>query len=312
MRRRKLPGTDLELSVVGLGLWPAGGRHWGPVDDDESIAAIRRAVELGIDWFDTAPLYGDGHADRILKRALGDRLRDVTVATKVGAHRDPERDTAWSDLRPESIRADCHASLQRLGLERLDLLQVHWPCERGALLADTIGALERLREEGAIGAFGLCNYDAPALSEALQLGPVASLQTPYSIVRRDADAELLPLCRERQVGVLAYETLCRGILTGKFGARPPRFGADDMRRQDPRFWGARFLRIASVGRTLEAVAAKVGAPTSAVAIGWALQRPGVSAAVVGAKTPAQVEANVRASDLVERRRVWEALEGLMR
>ncbi len=311
MRRRTLPGTDLSVSVVGMGLWPAGGRHWGPVDDDESVAAIRRAVELGVDWFDTAPLYGDGHADRILRRALGDQLASVTIATKVGAHRDPSTDEAWSDLRPEAVRADCHASLERLGIERVDLLQVHWPCERGTPIAETIGALEALRDEGRIRAFGLCNYGVAGLEAALDAAPVASLQTPYSIVRRDADEALLPFCDERSVGVLAYETLCRGLLTGKFGARTPRFGADDMRRQDPRFWGERFLRIASVASTLQAIATKVSVPTSALAVGWVLQRPGITAAVVGAKTPAQVEANVRAAALVDQPRLWQTVDRLL-
>ena len=311
MDRRALPGTDLTLSVVGLGLWPAGGRHWGPVNDEDSIAAIRRAVELGIDWFDTAPLYGDGHADRVLRRALGGHLDRVTIATKVGAYRDPTTDEVWSDLSPKAVRADCHASLARLGIERIDLLQVHWPCERGTPIAETIGALEALRDEGAIRAFGLCNYDAAGLRRALAAAPIASLQTPYSIVRRDADATLLPECRARGVGVLAYETLCRGLLTGKFGAQPPRFGPDDMRSHDPRFWGARFLRIASVARALGAIADKIGVPTSALAIGWVLQRPGITAAVVGAKTPAQVEANRRAATLLEQPRLWAAVERLL-
>lgn len=307
MLRRVLPGTDLELSVVGLGCWPFGGRHWGPVDDAQSIAAIRRALELGIDWFDTAPLYGDGHADRVLRKALGGRIGEVTLATKVGAVRDAATDEAFSDLSPTHIRADCHRSLKRLGVECIDLLQVHWPCERGTPIADTIGALETLREEGAIRHWGLCNYDAAGLEEALAIAPVRSLQTAYSLVRRDADAALLPLCRERRVGVLAYETLCRGLLTGKFGATPPRFGKDDMRGQDPRFWGARFLRIASVARTLEAAAQKVGAPTSALAIGWALGQPAITAAAVGAKSPAQVEANARAAQLLPHPRLWQAL-----
>jgi aryl-alcohol dehydrogenase-like predicted oxidoreductase len=312
MQRRTLPGTDLELSVVGMGCWPIGGKHWGPVDDEQSVAAIRRAVEVGIDWFDTAPLYGDGHADRVLRRALGARIGEVTIATKVGAVRDPSTDEAWSDLSPSNVRADCHASLERLGVERIDLLQVHWPCERGTPLAETIGTLEALRDEGAIRHFGLCNYDAAGLREALAVAPIPSLQTPYSLVRRDADEGLLQLCREREVGVLAYETLCRGLLTGKFGAAPPRFGPGDMRAHDPRFWGARFLRIASVAQTLDSVAKKVGAPTSALAIGWALGRPGIHAAIVGAKTPAQVEANARAAQLLPHARLWDALDRMLR
>jgi len=312
MLQRALPGTDLELSVVGMGCWPIGGKHWGAIDDEESIAAIRRAVEVGIDWFDTAPLYGDGYADRILRKALGERIGEVTIATKVGAVRDPATDEAWSDLSPANVRADCHQSLERLGVERIDLLQVHWPCERGTPIAETIGALEALREEGAIRHWGLCNYDGGALEAALAVAPVPSLQTPYSLVRRDADEGLLSLCREREVGVLAYETLCRGLLTGKFGGSPPRFGPNDMRAHDPRFWGGRFLRIASVAQALDAAATKVGAPTSALAVGWTLSRPGIHAAVVGAKTPAQVEANARAGALVPHERLWAAIDRMLR
>ena len=235
MERRSLPGTDLALSVVGMGCWAIGGRHWGVVRDEESVAAVRRAFELGIDWFDTAPLYGHGHSDSILRRALGPRLQEVTIATKVGAFHDPAEDRSWSDLRASSIREDCEASLRRLGVEAIDLLQVHWPCERATPLAETLGELQALRAEGKIRWFGLCNYNEAGLRSALEVAPIPSLQTPYSMVRREAEDALLPLCRDRGVGVLAYETLCRGLLTAKYGATPPHFDAGDMRRHDGRF-----------------------------------------------------------------------------
>lgn len=291
MERRTLPGTDLSLSVVGMGCWAIGGRDWGDdVRDETSIAAIHAALDCGVDWFDTAPLYGHGHADEVLRRALGPRIRDVTIATKVGARFDPATDHAESDLRPEHVRADAEASLRRLGIERIDLLQVHWPCDRGTPLADTIGALQDLQREGKIRFFGLCNYNEAGLRAALDVAPIPALQTPYSLVRRDAEQGLLDLCRERNVGVLAYETLCRGLLTAKHETMP-RFPPTDMRARDPRFWGLSYMRNAAVARKVAEAARRDGIPPAAWAIRWVLRRPGVIAAIVGAKTPAQVRQN---------------------
>lgn len=308
MERRTLPGTDLSLSVVGMGCWAIGGMHWGDdVRDETSIAAIHRALELDVNWFDTAPIYGHGHADEVLRRALGPRIRDVTVATKVGVRFDPATDHAESDLSPEHVRADCEASLRRLGLERIDLLQVHWPCDRGTPLADTLGALEDLQREGKVRWFGLCNYNRAGLEAALEHAPIPSLQTPYSMVRREAEHDLLPLCRERGVGVLAYETLCRGLLTAKHQTMP-RFPDSDMRKHDARFWGTSYLRISTMVRTLAQAADRVHVPPSALAIGWALTRPGVTAAIVGAKTPEQVEMNARAASLLPHDRLWTVVD----
>jgi aryl-alcohol dehydrogenase-like predicted oxidoreductase len=308
VERRAIPGTDLELSVVGLGCWAIGGRDWGPdVRDDISIAAIHAALDVGIDWLDTAPIYGHGHADEVLARALGSRKRDVVIATKVGVRLDAGTGHATSDLSPSHVRADCEASLARLGVERIDLLQVHWPCEHGTPLADTIGELVRLRDEGKVRAFGLCNYDAAGLREALAHGPVATLQTPLSMVRREGEHEVLPACAEAGVPALVYETHCRGLLTGKYDAMP-RFEPSDLRARDPRFWGARYIRIRELARSLGAVAERIRAPTETLAIAWALSRPGVAAAIVGAKTPEQVRANARAARIASEPRVLGVLD----
>jgi aryl-alcohol dehydrogenase-like predicted oxidoreductase len=288
MQRRTLEGTDLSLSVVGMGCWAIGGSDWGPdVRDEDSVAAVHAALDEGIDWFDTAPIYGRGHADRLLRRALGARIRDVAIATKVGVRLDPATGEAKSDLTPAHVREDCEASLARLGVERIDLLQAHWPCELGTPLADTLGTLDDLRREGKVRAFGLCNYSAAGLRAALDVAPVASLQTPYSLVRREAEADLLPLCRERGVAVLAYETLCRGLLTAKWD-RMPRFHETDLRARDPRFWGTEYLRLSAVARELAAAARRRGTTPAALAVAWAVSRPGITAAVVGAKTPTQI------------------------
>jgi len=315
MHTRTLPGTDLQISVVGMGCWTIGGEYWGPTRNPDSIAAVHAALDVGITWFDTAPLYGKGHADQVLARALGPRIRDVVIATKVGVRTDgmgPEGHDghAHSDLRPEHIRADCEASLRRLK-EPIDLLQVHWPCEWGTPLADTVGALEELRTRGLIRHWGLCNYGADALREARGLGPVASLQTPYSLLRREAEAELLPACQEgAPLGVLAYEALCRGLLSGKHKV-PPTFGEDDMRSWDERFTGRPFVHANAIAQDLVAVGRKLGVSGSAVALGWVASRPGVTAVIAGARTAAQVRENARTSDLVDHPKVWQVVDKIV-
>ncbi len=314
MKYRRIPNTELELSVVGFGCWAAGRKWWGDdVDDDRSIAAIRKALDLGINWFDTAPLYGHGHADEVLVKALGPRIRDVIVATKVGVRWDNEGVHATSDLTAAHLRADCEASLQRLGIERIDLLQVHWPCESGTPLQETIAELHRLQDEGKVRHFGLCNYDPPSLSAALSLRPVATLQTPYSLLRREFEHGLSQVCAPAgapRVGVLAYEPLARGLLTGKFTSIPS-FPDSDLRARDDRFKGQRFIRSAAFVQTLATAAQKVGVPTAALAIGWVCSRPGVTAAIAGAKSPEQVTQNARAAVMVDNDRFWQAIDKIV-
>jgi len=311
MLQRTLPGTDLRLSVVGMGCWTIGGTWWGPDQDDaRAVRAVHAALDAGVNWFDTAPLYGDGHADRLLAQALRDRPAAL-VATKVGARMQGEH--AISDLRPASVVADCAASLKRLRRDRIDLLQVHWPCQVGAALDDTLGALVDLRDRGWIRYFGLCNYDAPAVARARELAPVASLQAPLSLLRREAEGALMAEVTAprgtpaRVLGLLAYETLCRGLLTGRF-ATLPTFDPSDQRARDARFSGHRFAHARALVADLERVADKVGCSVAALAVGWALQRPGVTAAVVGARTPEQIRDSATAADLLGRRRLWSVVD----
>jgi aryl-alcohol dehydrogenase-like predicted oxidoreductase len=300
--------SDLSLSRVGFGCWPLGGGPWGHIDDREAREAIFAALDLGIDWFDTAPIYGHGAADERLRRVLGPRIRDVVVATKVGVRLDAETDHAESDLAPAHLRSDCEASLKRLGLERIDHLQVHWPCERGTPIAETLGALARLRDEGKVRAFGLCNYDAKSFAQALEVEPsIASLQSPLSLIRREAEDELLPLVERKGVAFLAYETLGRGLLTGKYTA-PPTFPDEDLRSHDPRFRGSRFLSIAALARVLVAVGEEIGASAAAVATGWALSRPGVTHAIVGARSAAQIREAALSPRLAGEPKLWGAVE----
>lgn len=312
MKFRTLPGTDLQLSAIGLGCWAIGGKWWGDdVTDENSAGAIERALELGINWFDTAPLYGYGRADEVLVRTLGPRRHEVVIATKVGVRWDGEGQHARSDLRPEHVVEDCEASLRRLGLETIPLLQVHWPCELGTPLEDTLEALDRLREQGKVRHFGLCNYGAEPLSRAMELTTLASLQTPFSMVRREFESSLRKVCApdpsNPRLGVLAYETLARGLLTGKF-AHPPVFPETDLRHRDDRFSGQPFASIDRLVQALRVVADRLGSSPAALAVAWVCSQPGVSVAIVGAKRAEQVEQNVGAVELLGRGQLWRALE----
>lgn len=265
------------------------------MSDARSEGAIEAALEAGVTLFDTAPIYGDGHADRLLRRVLGPRIHDVTIATKAG----PRGEPPVSDLSAGNLRRDVEASLRRLGVERIDLLQVHWPCEVGTPMARTIEALVALRDEGKIAEFGLCNYGPEALAEACALGPVRTLQTPLSWIGREYEGGLARVAREAGLGVLAYEPLARGLLTGKH-RRLPRFERGDVRRDDPRFWAARFARLSPRIERLRRVAEKLGTTPAPLAIAWAASRPGVTAALFGAKDAAQVRENVGAAELLDR------------
>lgn len=302
---RPLPGTDLRLTPVGLGCWALGGLWWGkPVDDTVAVDTICAAVDHGINWVDTAPLYGHGRADELLVQALGPRLRELVVATKVGVRWDGDGAHARSDLTADHVVADIEASLRRLRLERIDLLQVHWPCEAATPVEQTVAALVAQQAAGKVRHFGVCNYDSAGLRAVARAGPVAVLQTPYSLLRREFEGELLPATRElpgrsAPLGVVVYEPLCRGLLSGKFSATA-RFGDDDLRARDDRFAGPRFLRALTVTSRLQLVAKRVGVPVAALAIAWAARRPGITAAIAGAKSREQVACNALAMTLCDR------------
>lgn len=305
MKTRTLPGTDLELSVIGFGAWAIGEAYWGDdVTEARSIAAVRRAVELGITWFDTAPVYGWGRSEEVLVKALGPRLRDVIVATKVGVKNLDGH--AQSLLTADHVQQDLEATLTRLGVNTIDLLQVHWPCESGTPLEETFGALERLREAGKFRYLGVCNYPAADLARIHAISPLVSLQAGYSLLRREIEDAHIDAVRALGLGLLAYEPLCRGLLTGKY-RHPPSFPDSDMRKRDDRFKGSRFTHAQSLAIDLGKVARKLGVPTAAVAIGWVGAQPGVTSVIAGAKGPEQVEQNVQAAALLDKQKLWDVV-----
>jgi len=318
METRTIPGTDLALSTIGFGAWAIGGLWWGDdVVDATSIEAVHAALDAGINWFDTAPLYGHGHADEVLVEALGERRHEVIIATKVGVRWDGEGAHAQSDLSPAYLREDTEASLRRLGLEQIPLLQVHWPCERGTPLEESLDALVALQRDGLIAHFGLCNYPPDQLALAARHAPVATLQTPFSMLRREFEHGLQEVCLGAgggpAMGVLAYEPLCRGLLTGKFaGDAPPTFPDSDLRARDDRFKGRAFQRASRLVEALSRVATHFETSPGALALAWLLRRPGVSSVIAGAKRAEQVRENAAAAALVDRDDLpWEIIDKMV-
>ncbi|MEM9072147.1 MAG: aldo/keto reductase [Myxococcota bacterium] len=283
---------------VMLGLWSIGG-DWGPVDVPATQALLRRAVDLGIRWVDTAPIYGRGEADRLLATSLPEL--DLRVATKVGPRFEGAHPRC--DLSPDSVRRDLEESLRRLGVDHVDLVQAHWPCERGTPLEDTVGALKELVQEGKAKAWGLCNF-GPDAAEAQP----ATLQAAYSLMRREVEQNgVRERCQKDGVSLLAYETLGRGLLAGRFRSLP-RFAEGDHRRRDPRFWGARFYRTNRSVDLLRQATARLGYPTAALAAGWVLAQAGVSGVIVGARTADQLAESVRAREVADDPRALRLLD----
>jgi len=308
-----VPHSDLRLTRVGLGCWTLGREYWGDDHDDaRAIRTVHAALDAGINWVDTAPLYGRGHADRLVADALKHRP-DVIIATKVGVLVDGTTSGHAESLLTEAhLRADTEASLKRLHRDRIDLLQVHWPCQHGTALDETIATLEDLKSEGKLRAWGLCNYNASALGTARSLGRLSTLQTPISLLRREFEGDLRTQAGRidengHAVTVLAYETLVRGLLTGRFRSLP-RFPDTDQRARDDRFAGRRFAHARAFIDDLARIAGKVKVPLPTLAVGWVLSRQGVGAAIVGARKPEQIQQTARAADLAARRRLWKVVD----
>ena len=295
---RALGRTGLEITTVGFGSWAAGGGGWafgwGPQDDDASVAAMRHAVERGVNWIDTAAVYGLGHSEELVGRLLRELPRDdrPLVFTKCGLVWD-ENDPSVPPrrvLRPESIRRECEASLRRLGVEAIDVYQFHWPDESGTAVEDSWGAMLGLVDEGKVRYPGVSNFDVPLLERCEALRHVESLQPPFSLVRRDAAAAEIPWCAAHGTGVIVYSPMQSGILTDRFSAeRVARMADDDWRRKSSDFRSPKLDRNIALRDALKPIAARRGTSVAAVAIAWTLHWPGVTAAIVGARSPEQVD-----------------------
>ncbi len=298
MQTRKLGSTDLVLTTVGLGTWAMGGPWqygWGPQDDGEAVAAILAALEAGINWIDTAPAYGLGHSEELVGQALRQTRHRPIIATKCGILWN-ERKEKVVHLKRDSIRRECEASLKRLGVERIDLYQMHWP-DPAEDIEEAWEEMARLAGEGKVRYLGVCNYNIEQIERVSRIHPVASLQPPYSMLRREVEKELLGYCAQHHIGVVAYSPMERGLLTGKFS--PERLAAlapDDHRRRMPEFQEPAFSASLELVEDLRKIAQRHGRPVAQLAISWVLRRPEVTAAIVGARRPSQITETVGAAD----------------
>jgi aryl-alcohol dehydrogenase-like predicted oxidoreductase len=302
---RRLGRSGPELSAVGFGAWAIGGPWqfgWGPVDDADSMAAVRRAIELGVNWVDTAAVYGLGRSEEVVGRALQPfRVgEEVLVFTKCGRRWEGRADgSVGNDLRPASIREECERSLARLGVERIDLYQVHWPdWTTGTLLEESWGTMAELVEEGKARWVGVSNFDVDQLERCNAVRHVDSVQPPISLLVRGALTTVVPWAAEHGTGVLGYSPLASGLLSGSLDRdRLDALGPDDWRRGAPAFSAPLVTRSLGLVARLVEIAGELGTTPVALAIGWVLAQPGVTASIVGARLPGHVDGWAAAADL---------------
>jgi aryl-alcohol dehydrogenase-like predicted oxidoreductase len=290
--------TGLELTVIGLGTWAIGGPWefgWGPQDDDESVSTILAAIEGGINWIDTAAIYGFGHSEEVVGRAIKELGERPIIATKCGLVWDRQH-RKTNCLEPDSIMRECEASLKRLGIERIDLYQMHWP-EPDEQVEEAWEAMSQLAKQGKVRYVGVSNFSAGQLTRAGRIWPVASLQPPYSMIRRGVEDELLGYCADNDIGVVAYSPMQKGLLTGKFSAdRVANLAPDDHRCRDRNFLEPKLSANLNLVQGLRPIAQRNQLTLAQLAIAWVLRRPEVTAAIVGARRPAQIAETIKAAE----------------
>ncbi|NQS90718.1 aldo/keto reductase [Patescibacteria group bacterium] len=314
MQTRKLGYTDLNLSIIGLGTWAIGGGgwkfSWGPQDDRESISSIQRALELGINWIDTAAVYGLGHSEEIVGKAIKNLPNKPIIATKCSLVWNKDGNI-FGCLKRESIRSEVEASLKRLKIEVIDLYQIHWPNPEGDI-EEAWGTMVDLIKEGKIRYAGVSNFSVEELKRIQPIHPVASFQPPYSMLRRDVESELLEYCSANNIGVIVYSPMQKGLLAGKFTReRVQNLPEDDHRRKDPRFQEPELSVNLKLVEDLRSIAKKSDRTVAQLAIAWVLSHPEVTAAIVGARHPSQIEETVVAGEWMLSKEDIAAIEVLL-
>ena len=290
---RKLGNSDLNMSVITLGTWGMGGDFWGKVDDELSIATIQAGLDAGITTIDTAPCYGAGHSEEVVGKAIKGRKReDIILATKVGLdiYNDNRRDSS-----AKKIQAEVEESLTRLGTDYIDLYQVHWPDDK-VPFEQTFGELAKMQKEGKIRYIGVSNFSPAQTEEAAQYCQIVSTQPQYSLLTRQIEEDLLPYCREKEIGVLSYGSIAGGALSGKYKDRPVLAENDERASFYEFFREENWAYTRAMLDVLEEIAQAHGRPTVQAAINWVLKQPGITVALVGAKTPEQAVMNAQAAD----------------
>ncbi len=300
METRRLGNSDLQITRVGYGAWAVGGGGWqfgwGPQDDDDSVAAIHRSLELGVNWVDTAAVYGLGHSEEVVARALRDWKGPRPLVFTKCAMRWDKDGRVTKVHSAESIRQECEDSLRRLHVDVIDLYQIHWPPEdNGPGVEESWRTMAALQKEGKVRWIGVSNYDVPQLQRCEKIAPVTSLQPPYSLIRRQIENEILPHCERRGIGVIAYSPMASGLLTGAMTReRIAKFPEDDWRKNSSEFREPKLSKNLELVERLKKVAARYKATPGAIAIAWTLRLPAVTGAIVGARNAKQAEEVMRA------------------
>ena len=314
MRTRKLGWTDLHLTTIGLGTWAIGGGDWkfgwGPQDDRESIASIIHAIEKGINWIDTAAVYGLGHSETVVGKAIKELPERPIIATKCSRVWDNEGNIT-SNLKSESIRREVEDSLKRLDIDVIDLYQIHWPNPESDIEEAWI-TIADLIKEGKIRYAGVSNFISEQIEQIKNIHPVASIQPPYSMLKRNIEEELLGYCEENEIGVIVYSPMQKGLLTGKFSReRAQNLPDNDHRKRDPQFLEPELSINLRLAEALSNIAEKNGNTLAQLAIAWVLHHPEVTSAIVGARHPSQIEETAAAGDLILSDEDIEAIEVLL-
>ena len=299
MKKNKLGNSDMEITEIGFGAWAIGGSWafgWGPQDDSDSVATIHEALERGINWIDTAPVYGLGRSEEVVSKALKETSYDPYVFTKCGLVWN-EKGKVSGVLKEDSIRKEVEDSLRRLSVDVLDLCQIHWPNPPGDL-EEAWETLAKLQEQGKIRYIGVSNFDVDQIKRAEKIAPVTSLQPPYSLVFPEVEDEILPYCHKQGIGVINYSPMASGLLSGKMSKeRFASLPADDWRHKSPYFAKDRLDRNLALAELLKEIGKEHSRTAGEVAIAWTLLNPAVTAAIVGMRSPDQVDGVIHAADL---------------
>lgn len=291
MITKRLGNSDLQITPLGLGAWAIGGGGWafgwGPQDDADSITCIHEALDAGINWIDTAPIYGLGHSENVVARALHGMARKPYVFTKCGRVWNDKRELGKS-LKRDSIRKECDASLKRLQVDVIDLYQMHWP-EPDEDIEEGWQTMVDLKNEGKVRWISVSNFNVEQLKRAQKIAPITSLQPPYSMVRPEVGAEILPYCQSHNIGVIAYSPMASGLLTGTMTReRIAQFPEDDFRRNSKFYQEPQLTKNLQLAEVCKEIGQRQGKSPGEVAIAWVLANPAVTAAIVGARKPGQV------------------------
>ena len=299
MQTRQFGNSDMQITPLGLGTWAIGGGGWafgwGPQDDEASIATIHRALDLGINWIDTAAVYGMGHSEEIVAKALKGRSNRPYVFTK-GSRVWNDQGEITSSLKEQSLRREVENSLRRLEVDTIDLYQLHWP-NPDPDIEEGWSTLAKLKSEGKLRYIGVSNFSVEQMERARKIAPITSLQAPYSLIKRDVERDILPYCQEHNIGVIVYSPMMSGLLSGKMTKeRIDNFPEDDWRKRNEEFQEPRLSRNLKLASLLQEIGYPYNRTTAEVAIAWTLRHPAVTGAIVGGRSPEQVEEIVGAAE----------------